>query len=59
MREQRVALEHHRRAALRRRQVGDVRGAEEDVALVDALVAGDHAQRRWSCRSRDGPSRQQ
>ena len=45
MGKQRVALEHHRRAALGRGQAGDVPAAEDDVALVDALVAGDHAQR--------------
>ena len=52
MREQRIALKHHRRAALGRRQVGDVVGADQDVALRGALVAGDHAQASRSCRSR-------
>jgi hypothetical protein len=42
--EQRVALEHHRRAPLGGGQSSDVLAAEDDVALVDALVAGDHAQ---------------
>ena len=32
VREERVALEHHRRAALGGGQVGDVAGAEQDVA---------------------------
>ena len=59
MREQRVALEHHRRAARRRRQIGDVLGAEDDVALARLLVAGDHAQGRGLAAAADGPSRQQ
>ena len=46
MREERVALEHHRRAALGRRQVGDVGRADENVAFGRALVARNHAQRR-------------
>src|ERR1700727_1257579 len=54
MREERVALKHHGRAALRRWQVGDVCRADENVALGRALVACDHAQggglsaARWS-----------
>ena len=44
MREQRVGLEHHRRAAADRRQVVDDLVADHDVALADPLVAGDHAQ---------------
>ena len=46
MREQRVVLEHHGRAARRRRQVGDVAAVDQQIALGDALVPGDHAQRR-------------
>jgi hypothetical protein len=46
MRKQRVVLEHHRRAAFRRRQVGNVRTAENDIAAGDALVPGDHAKGR-------------
>ena len=46
MRKQGVALEHHRRTARRRRQVGDVLGSQDDVALARLLVAGDHAQGR-------------
>jgi len=46
MREERVALEHHRSAALGWRQVGDVGRADEDVAFGCALVARNHAQRR-------------
>ena len=46
MRKQCVALEHHRGAAAGRRQVGDVGGADEHVTLRDALMAGNHAQRR-------------
>ena len=55
MREQRVALEHHRRAALGGRQVGDVAASPRMMSPRGRdLVAGDHAQRRWSCRSRRG-----
>ena len=46
VRKQRVGLEHHRRAALGRLEVGDVLRAQDDVALADRLVAGDHAQGR-------------
>jgi hypothetical protein len=46
MREQRVALKHHRRAALGGRQVGDVGRTDQNVALARAFVTGDHAQRR-------------
>ena len=46
MRKQGVALEHHRRAARRRRQIGDVLGSQDDVAFARLLVAGDHAQGR-------------
>jgi hypothetical protein len=46
VREQRIALEHHRGAALRRRCLRDVAPAEQDVALGHRLVAGDHAQGR-------------
>ncbi len=46
MRKQRVGLEHHRRAALGRRQVGDVLAAQDDVARADRLVARDHPQGR-------------
>ena len=52
MREQRVALEHHRRAALGRRQVGDVGVADQDVAFADRLVAGDHPQGRGLAAAR-------
>ncbi len=46
MRKKRVALEHHRRAAGGWRFVVDDLGAENDVALGDRLVPGDHAERR-------------
>ena len=46
MRKERVALEHHRRAALGRRQFGDVGRADENVPFGRALVARDHAQSR-------------
>ena len=45
VREQRIALEHHCRAAFGRRQRGDVARTEQDVAFADLLVPGDHAQR--------------
>ena len=44
MGEQRVALEHHRRAAPDGRQAGDVGAVDQHIAGADALVAGDHAQ---------------
>jgi hypothetical protein len=46
MGKQRVALEHHRRAARRRRQIRDVLRTEDDVALGRLFVARDHAQGR-------------
>ena len=46
MREQRVILEHHRRAALGGRRVGHVAVADQDIARGGRLVAGDHPQRR-------------
>ena len=46
MREEGVALEHHRRATGSRRPIRDILVAEEDVADRHRLVAGDHAQRR-------------
>jgi hypothetical protein len=46
VRKERVALEHHRRAALDHRAVRDVAGAEQDVALGHRFVPGHHAQGR-------------
>ena len=46
MGKERVALEHHRRAARRGRLVVHHLVAEHDLAFADRLVAGDHAQRR-------------
>ena len=43
--EQRIVLEHHRRAASRGRQIGDVAVADQDVAVGHGFVPGDHAQR--------------
>ena len=54
MREQRVALEHHRRAARGRRQVGDVLGAEEDVADRHASRGRRSCAASRSCRSPTG-----
>ena len=44
VREQRVALEHHGCAAPGRRQIVDVRIAEQNIAVGDGLMAGDHAK---------------
>src|SRR6266436_3629483 len=44
VRKQGIALKHHSRAALCRRQVGDVLVADQDVAIRDRLVPGDHPQ---------------
>ena len=52
MREQRVALEHHRGAALRRRHVGHIGLAEDDIALGRGLMAGDEPQRRGLAAAR-------
>ncbi len=46
MREQRIALEHHRRSALRGRQGCHVLGRQQDRAFGCAFVPRDHAQRR-------------
>jgi hypothetical protein len=46
MGKQRVALKHHRGAAPGGRQVGDVLGADDDIAGRRGLVAGDEAQGR-------------
>ncbi len=55
VREEREVLEDHREIAAIGRGLGDAGVANEDVALVRRLEAGDQAQRR-SCRSRRGPS---
>ena len=52
MREQRIALKHHRRTALGGRQIGDIGAADQNVAFADPLVAGDHPQRRGLAASR-------
>ena len=52
VREQRVALEHHRSAALGGRQIGHVGRADEDVAFGCAFVPGDHPERRGLAASR-------
>ncbi len=46
VREQRVGLEHHGDAALRRRRIGNVLAADDDLPGRDALEPGDHAQQR-------------
>ncbi len=45
VREQRIALEHHGRAAFGGRQIGDVGAAVNDVSLARGLMSRDHAQR--------------
>jgi hypothetical protein len=44
--EEGVVLEHHRHAALRGRQGGDVPAVDEDLAAGRCLQARDDAQRR-------------
>jgi hypothetical protein len=46
VREDRVALEHHRQVALARRQVGDVGVADAHPAAVGVLQAGQQPQQR-------------
>ena len=46
MREQGVALEHHRNVAPMRRHVVQGNPAQADRAVVDRLEAGDHVQER-------------
>lgn len=49
VRVERVVLEHHRDVAILRRDVGDVRFADENAALVDLFKACEHAKgRRFS-----------
>jgi hypothetical protein len=45
MRKQRIALKHHCRAPLSGRQIGHVAVADQDVAVGDVFMAGNHAQR--------------
>jgi hypothetical protein len=48
-----IGLEHHGDAALVRRHVVDALAVEDQIAVVDALKAGDHAQqRRFSAAGR-------
>ena len=54
VREQRVGLEHHRRAAASRRQGGDVRAVEHHVAARRAPRGRRACARWWSFRSRTG-----
>jgi hypothetical protein len=46
MGKQRIGLEHHRRAALGWRKIGDDDIAQPDIARRNALVAGNHPERR-------------
>ena len=46
VRVQRIALEHHRHAALRRIERGHAAPADADIAVVDVLEPRDHAQQR-------------
>jgi hypothetical protein len=54
---ERVGLEHHGDAALRRRHVGDVDAVEEALAGGDALEPGDHAQQRRLAAARRAEQR--
>ena len=51
IRVERVVLEDHRDVAVLRRDVGDVAVADEDLAGVDLLEPGEHAQRRRLARA--------
>jgi hypothetical protein len=44
MRKQRIALEHHRHTALRRRHVVDETAGDRQVAVGHVFEAGDHPQ---------------
>ena len=54
VREQRVGLEHHRRAAARRRQAGHGVAADQDVAPRWAPRGPRSSAGSWSCRSPRG-----
>ena len=56
VREQRVALEHHRDVALRRRQRRDVAPADQDAAAVGHARARRSGAASSTCRSPTGPS---
>ena len=49
---ERIGLEHHRDAALRRRRVGHVDAIDEAISDGDLLEAGDHPQERGLAASR-------
>jgi hypothetical protein len=59
VREQREALEHHRHAAVGRRQRGDVAPAHADAARVRRLEAGDEPQQRALARPGGPEDREQ
>jgi hypothetical protein len=46
VRKQRVALEHHRGAALARRLTDDIAAVDQDLAVGRTFVTGDHPQNR-------------
>ena len=46
MRIERIGLEHHRQAALRRRHVHHVLAVDQDLSAGDVLKSGDQAQQR-------------
>ena len=56
VREERVGLEHHRDAALRRGHVGHVAPADEERARRSASPARRSGAAWWTCRSRTGPA---
>jgi len=45
MRKERIALKHHRRAPPGGREIGHVAVADQDVAVGDVFMPGDHPQR--------------
>ena len=56
MREQSIALEHHRGAARHRRQIGHVLSVDQNVAIGDRLVARRSSATSSSCRSHWAPA---
>ena len=63
VREQRIILEHHGRAALDRRKLGDIAIPDQKITFADHLMPGDHALCRgfaaagWTNQAAIGPCR--
>ena len=57
VRVERVVLEHHRHPPLVGRRLGDVLVAEVDLAAVEPVEAGDHAERRALAAARGAEQR--